>query len=330
MGVMEKIIDSITMYVDVYFFKIAGLFFFFLIFSSMALLLPGKKDRERSKKNKGAEDKEEDKPSLSYFTRVHDINGVFYKDFKLELGYYLFNLFLTSLLVGGIVYVLTSYILPEIIPHQYFAGTVQNFPFWLQIFCGLIIADLSLFVPHWFAHHVFWRFHTIHHSAKEIHWLTGLRLHPVDTMVFTIGGVLVSYTIGFEGEAIVLATFVMTMYNFFVHANINLGYPKPLCYILVSPNYHRWHHARDKRAIDKNIATMFPVFDLIMGSYFYPHDEMPKEYGFFEPDKKAKIPEKFEQQLIYPWIYARARKENDKKKKLKKKEKGQEDGKNVR
>ncbi|GJL84905.1 MAG: hypothetical protein DHS20C02_06800 [Micavibrio sp.] len=129
--------------------------------------------------------------------------------------------------------------------------------------------------------------------------MTALRLHPVDHLSFVIGGTIALYIFGFEGEAIVQAIFIHGAYNLFVHANINLGFPRPLCYILGSPNYHRWHHASDKEAIDKNFATMFSLFDVIFCSYYYPRDKLPKTYGLYDHSKN--YPKNFTGQILYPF-----------------------------
>jgi len=245
------------------------------------------------------------KPALLH--KVHK-GGFIHEDFRLESTYFFFNLFSAGFIITMLGPMLVTEILPAILPGRIFAEEVAVLPFWTQLLLGLLVADTAFFIPHWLVHRFMWPFHAIHHSAKELRWITGVRLHPVDALVFSTGGLVIGYFIGFDGQAIILAYGIHTLYNYFVHANIALSYPKPLCYILVSPNYHRWHHATDKAAMNKNIATMFPLLDLICGSYYHPEGKLPKKYGIYTGPSDIKVPSDFLGQLLYPF---RRRKRRD-------------------
>ncbi len=70
-----------------------------------------------------------------------------------------------------------------------------------------------------------------------------------------------------------------TMNNYFVHSNIVLDYPKPWKYIFVSPNMHRWHHALEPEAHNKNYCVVFAFVDYLLGTYYVPDNALPKGYG---------------------------------------------------
>lgn len=235
------------------------------------------------------------------FKRADSEDKFFSKDFKLELYYYLFHKLVTNIVLTFALGFITIYVLQKYVPFQIFADQIQSLPFALQLLLGLLIADAAFFFPHWFSHKFLWRFHSIHHSAEKLTWITAMRLHPVDQIGFALGSAIGMHVLGFEGDAIILAIIIHNTYNLFVHANISIDYPKPLCYILGSPNYHRWHHAADKEAIDKNMATMFPVFDLIFGTYYYPQGKLPESYGLYGKDEQKNFPKTFGKQLIYPF-----------------------------
>jgi sterol desaturase/sphingolipid hydroxylase (fatty acid hydroxylase superfamily) len=62
---------------------------------------------------------------------------------------------------------------------------------------------------------------------------------------------------------------------FFNHANIRLRLG-PLTPILCGPQYHRIHHSRLPEHQDKNFAALFPVIDMMFGTYHRPsRDEFP-------------------------------------------------------
>lgn len=234
------------------------------------------------------------------FTRADNDDPFISRDFKLEFSYFLLNKIIVELALVALASFLTVTIMDRFFPHNLLGGPVANLPFYVQVAIGLFIADAAFFFPHWFSHKFLWRFHSIHHSAEQLSWLTAVRLHPVDQIPFIVGGAAIMYIFGFEGESIVLALVLHSFYNLFVHSNLSLDFPKPLCYILGSPNYHRWHHAAEKEAIDKNFATMFPVFDLVFGSYYYPQGRLPKSYGLYGKDQ-AEFPKSLGKQLIHPF-----------------------------
>ena len=63
------------------------------------------------------------------------------------------------------------------------------------------------------------------------------------------------------------------------HANlrVNFGW---LEYVLVTPRYHHWHHARHVDYMDVNYAIHLPVVDMLMGTFKRPPANLwPEEYG---------------------------------------------------
>ena len=109
--------------------------------------------------------------------------------------------------------------------------------------------------------------------------MTTHRLHPLDQIVMSLIDCVILYIIGFPAEGMALALIVKDVNNLFVHSNIVLDYPKPWKYIFVSPNMHRWHHAMEKEAHDKNFCVVFAFVDYVMGTYHVPDNALPKAYG---------------------------------------------------
>ena len=63
------------------------------------------------------------------------------------------------------------------------------------------------------------------------------------------------------------------------HANLRLNFGW-LEYVLVTPRYHHWHHARHIDYIDVNYAIHLPLVDMIMGTFKRPPaGDWPEEYG---------------------------------------------------
>ncbi len=43
--------------------------------------------------------------------------------------------------------------------------------------------------------------------------------------------------------------------------------------------FHRWHHTASPETRDRNFAPMFPVWDLMFGTFFMPAGRRPEGYG---------------------------------------------------
>lgn len=205
------------------------------------------------------------------------------REFKCEAFYPLISIGITGPLV---FYGLTAFLSVgrDHLPFQIFADYVAGLPLLVQIFFGLLVVDIAVWIRHGFVHKYFWSFHAVHHSAEEVSWLTTRRLHPLDNFVMNLMNFAVLYVIGFSAEGMALAMVIKNVNNHFVHSNIVLDYPKPWKYIFVSPNMHRWHHALEPEAHDKNFCVVFAFIDYVLGTYYVPDNALPKGYGSNQTD----------------------------------------------
>jgi sterol desaturase/sphingolipid hydroxylase (fatty acid hydroxylase superfamily) len=141
----------------------------------------------------------------------------------------------------------------------------------------IVTMDLGEYLFHRTQHRwgPLWAMHSLHHSDEALNATTTGRHFCIEptlkalTIYAAVGLVLKVDT----GMFIVYN--ILSYYNYFLHANVNLSYGK-YSWMLNSPNYHRLHHARSARFHDKNFAALFPIFDVMAGSYCAPGgDEFP-------------------------------------------------------
>ena len=66
-----------------------------------------------------------------------------------------------------------------------------------------------------------------------------------------------------------IGSMLLTLHNCYVHVDIDFGHG-PFKYLLTPPRMHRWHHADHPDAYGKNLANLFPFYDLIFGTYYVP------------------------------------------------------------
>jgi sterol desaturase/sphingolipid hydroxylase (fatty acid hydroxylase superfamily) len=166
----------------------------------------------------------------------------------------------------------------------------------------LALADLVGYWSHRLRHSAWlWPFHAVHHSATRLDGLAAARMHPLDDLVDNVAVGLVMVLFARE-EVFELLGATLMVHTVFTHAAVrcDLG---PLRYVLVSPTFHRWHHAAEKALPGCNFAGMFSLYDLVFGTFFCPVGALPARFG--TPDDP--VPETLLAQLAHPFRVLAAR-----------------------
>ncbi|MCB9613466.1 MAG: sterol desaturase family protein [Sandaracinus sp.] len=178
-------------------------------------------------------------------------------------------------------------------------GFVQGLPFVPALLLCILVADLSQYWLHRAYHEVgfLWRFHSVHHSAKAMDWIAGSRQHIFElilTRVLVLGPIFV---LGFTQRVVDAYVIVVGFQAVFNHANVSarLG---PLRYVIVTPNFHHWHHSRDTEAIDRNYAAHFAFLDYLFGTAVTADRQWPHRYGVIGDY----VPEGFVRQFLFPFF----------------------------
>ena len=141
-----------------------------------------------------------------------------------------------------------------------------------------------------------WRFHAVHHSAKTMDWLAGSRQHILELIVTRIGVLGALYVLGFDKDVMDVYIIVVGFQAVFNHANVHLPWG-PLKYIIVTPDFHHWHHSSDAVAIDKNYAAHYAFLDHLFGTRIKGQSGFPEKYGV----QGDYMPDGFTQQLMFPF-----------------------------
>jgi sterol desaturase/sphingolipid hydroxylase (fatty acid hydroxylase superfamily) len=178
---------------------------------------------------------------------------------------------------------------------------IANQPQWMLILEMLVFGDL---IAYW-SHRAFhsgrlWPFHAVHHSSRELDWLSSVRLHPVNEMLGRSLQVIPFVLLGFPITLLVAYVPFLTFYALLEHANINWSFG-PLRYVISTPLFHRWHHTSESEGLDKNFAGLFPFWDMLFGTFYMPDGQVPSEFGVHG----QKFPETFVGQMIYPFASQR-------------------------
>ena len=162
----------------------------------------------------------------------------------------------------------------------------------LTIIISFLVLDFfGGWLVHITEHRVFflWRFHVVHHADNNVDVTTGLRHHPIESVLrgmFFFMGIFLS---GAPMYGVMIYQTILILSTAFTHANIRL--PKwidtPLSYIFVSPNMHKVHHHWQQPYTDSNYGAVLSIWDRLLGT-FRKLDHRDIRYGLdrYYPNEK--------------------------------------------
>jgi len=214
---------------------------------------------------------------------------------RTDLTYALINPVITAIgIVVGVVTVV--FLFPLWLPAYLLRPLVTAQPGWLLAIEGILLLDLLIYWAHRLGHEngFLWRFHSIHHSSEKMDWISGVRQHPFDGVI-VVAPAVVLVIAGFDLEVVGVAAVVQAVAGLLAHANVRWRL-RPLWKVIMTPEFHHWHHANYPESIHANYSVGLPVWDLIFGTYYMPEDRRPEVYGHDED-----MPQSVSGQLLWPF-----------------------------
>lgn len=161
---------------------------------------------------------------------------------------------------------------------------LSGWPFWVQLLFFLFLHDLYIYWFHRWQHHSprLWRIHEAHHSTRDVDWLSGSRSHSLEILINQTVEFLPIMLLTGSTELFVVKASVDAVWGMWIHSNIDVrtGW---LQYIINGPEMHRWHHATDTEAHNRNFGTKFAFWDWLFGTAWLPQrPRKPMSYGLDE------------------------------------------------
>jgi sterol desaturase/sphingolipid hydroxylase (fatty acid hydroxylase superfamily) len=147
--------------------------------------------------------------------------------------------------------------------------STEHWPGWLLIPLTVVAMDGANWLAHYADHRLgpLWRFHALHHSQEELSVLTSFRAHP---LMHTTGFLLATVPVVALMPARPMAPVLITIYvciGTLQHANLRWTFG-PVGRAIVSPAYHRLHHAPDTQRV--NLGVVLTIWDVLAGCARFP------------------------------------------------------------
>src|SRR5258708_7842336 len=145
----------------------------------------------------------------------------------------------------------------------------ERWPGWLLMPLTVVAMDGANWLAHYADHRLgpLWRFHALHHSQEELSVLTSFRAHP---LMHTTGFLLATVPVVALMPTRPIAPVIITIYvclGTLQHPNLRLTFG-PAGRVIVSPAYHRLHHAPDTQRA--NLGVVLTIWDVLAGYARFP------------------------------------------------------------
>lgn len=172
----------------------------------------------------------------------------------------------------------------------------QDQPIWLKALVALLVYDFGMYWVHRFLHTSWlWPSHAVHHSDPELHFLSWSRGHFTEQLVIAAALVFTTSWLGFGLEEIAGLALIKGLHQYYAHSKLDWDHGI-FREVLVSPQFHRWHHANVPEAYDKNFASIFPFYDRLFGTCYNPGSAINVPTGI-----EDNPPNDFVTQTLYPF-----------------------------
>jgi sterol desaturase/sphingolipid hydroxylase (fatty acid hydroxylase superfamily) len=136
----------------------------------------------------------------------------------------------------------------------------------------LVVLDFAQYWVHRAQHRFdwWWALHAVHHSQRQMTFWTDNRNHLLDSVITDSVFAALALAIGVPPAQFALLVVLSRMIESLSHANVRLWFGAIGERLLVSPRFHRLHHAivasphGDYRGA--NYAVLFPLWDVLFGT----------------------------------------------------------------
>jgi sterol desaturase/sphingolipid hydroxylase (fatty acid hydroxylase superfamily) len=144
-------------------------------------------------------------------------------------------------------------------------------PSWLGVIIAVALLDLAVYLQHIMFHMLppLWRLHLVHHADTDVDCTTGVRYHPVESIIAMSVRLAAVSVIGPAPLAVVIFEIFQSVAALFNHGNVRLPetIDRILRYAAVTPDMHRVHHSVLVAETNSNFGLGFSWWDRIFGTY---------------------------------------------------------------
>ena len=120
----------------------------------------------------------------------------------------------------------------------------------------------------------------IQFPIRHVDATTGTRHHPLDYVIRELFSAATVLVFGIPLAFSVFYRVVTIFFTYFTHANIHVPawIDRPMSWVFVTPNMHKFHHHMELPWTDTNFGNVFSFWDRLMGTMVHG-DPLQVRYG---------------------------------------------------
>jgi sterol desaturase/sphingolipid hydroxylase (fatty acid hydroxylase superfamily) len=141
----------------------------------------------------------------------------------------------------------------------------------LNLVLYVLILDFAEYWRHRLQHRLqwWWQLHALHHAQRDMTFWTDDRNHVLDELIAGLWFAMIALLIGVPPQQFPLVLFVTKFVESLSHANVRWNFGS-LKYVIVSPQFHRVHHAigvgHEGARHGANFSVVFSFWDKLFGT----------------------------------------------------------------
>ena len=145
----------------------------------------------------------------------------------------------------------------------------------------LLVLDYAGYWQHRLQHRVewWWALHSLHHSQRRMSLWTDDRNHLIDDVLGALWFSAIAILIGVPPSQFLFLALLTRTLQSLSHANVRLSFGWLGERLLVSPHFHRVHHAirlgHEGLARGCNFAVLFPLWDVLHATANFSREIVP-------------------------------------------------------
>jgi sterol desaturase/sphingolipid hydroxylase (fatty acid hydroxylase superfamily) len=154
----------------------------------------------------------------------------------------------------------------------------------LRLVAVLLAIDGLQYFLHRLSHALgwLWRMHAIHHTDIDVDVSTTIRHHPLESLVLLLAVAVIATVAGVTPGELALYGLIEFSVQLLAHANVALParLERRMGALVVTPAFHRFHHALDPRQSNANYGQVLTIWDRLFGTL--AAGAPPAEFGVGE------------------------------------------------
>lgn len=242
-------------------------------------------------------------PVVPFLLFIEIVRAAVYKRFKIEDYKMPFLIFVLNRFISRFISIAAiAFCIGFFEQYALFKTTFT----WYWLIYGYIIWELAHFVYHFLGHKVrlFWCLHSTHHAPQTMNLSVTYAHFFLEAPYADVIRTSICILAGINPPLLFFIMFIDGTWGAFIHVGENLlkdGRMGFLHRFILTPSYHRVHHAKNPLYMDTNFCNLLNIWDKAFGTFQQDKKDITIEYGISREMNPNNLLDVYFGELYYLW-----------------------------